>query len=171
MKKIIIAMAALVVAVNGTKVSAMPMPMEMDDSRYQHEVMSAINENTLKSEDGNLFGMEGIDPLNIGSLYEVCMDTYCTRTRADDEVVDFCPLEEVIETVLCISYGNTGREILVLQGDKEGYVYSISDDAEKLMYLEPYYVTFNNHWTDDIFDDSIMEYVDLETWELMHWAE
>lgn len=170
MKKNIIT-AALMVALCGNiaKVSAMPMPDVMDKAtRYQHEIMMAVSEDTLEAEDGNLFAMENIDPLYVGSHYEVCMDTYCTEIRTDDEIVDFCPLDEVCETWLCISYGDTGREFLVLQGDKEGYVFSIPEDAENLMYLEPYYVTFNNHWTKDFKDDTPLKWIDLETWELMY---
>lgn len=163
MKKIMSILAAL--AIIGNAVS----PVRAIPEKYTHDVMVAVSENTLETEDGNLYEMAEIDHLYVGSHYEVCVDTFCTDDRTDDEIVDFCPLDECSVTLKAFALqGGSGELVIVTDGEWSGHIYKV--DAALVEY-EPYFVTLNTHWSGDVTDDSVLKVTDLETWELMNWEE
>lgn len=55
---------------------------------FKTEKCVAIANNTFISPDGNLFQINN-DILVIGKSYYVLFDTYNTKTRQDDDIVDF----------------------------------------------------------------------------------
>lgn len=53
---------------------------------------------------------------------------------------------------------------LITEGQQEGNLYSIYDD--ELEQGEQYLLTIDDKGTEDPTDDEILDYIDLETWEL-----
>lgn len=162
MKKIFAVTAALAILGNSVKVSAMPMPDEMnEETRYIHEIMVGCNDDTLRASDGNEFRLENVDTIH-PIQYEVCMDTYCTETRLDDEIVDFCPLVEVLE-VHSAYVLQGGAEIVITDDCAEGgYVYALDEQMPEFSHV---YVIMNTHWSEDATKHTIYGITDMETYE------
>lgn len=162
MKKMVTVLAALAILGNCSKASAMPMPEIMDDSRYQHEIMVGTNDNELTAEDGNVYVIEGIDHVK-PIAYEVCVDTYCTDIREDDEIVDFVPLTEVLEVHPAYVLQD-GNELVIADDSAEsGHIYGFQD--VEIPEYSLVYVIMNTHWSDDVAKHTIYGFTDMETYE------
>lgn len=139
---------------------------EEQPEEFIHELMTSVGTHELMAEDGHIYDLGENCYVYPETTYEVCTWTQCTADRTDDEIVDLCPLDEVCVTLKGVAL-DTGNEFVIV-GDNEwsGHIYAVDDE---LMKFETYYVTLNTHWSDDVTDDSVLKFVDLETWELSHW--
>lgn len=76
-------MAAIMAFQMSTKVNRLPEPYT-----FKTERCTALSDHELMSPDGNVFEINN-NILVEGYGYWVLFDTYNTRTRLDDEIVDF----------------------------------------------------------------------------------
>lgn len=76
-------MAAIMAFQMSTKVDRLPEPYT-----FMCEKCIAVSNCTFRSPDGHLFEINN-DILVTGKGYYVLFDTYNTRNRIDDEIVDF----------------------------------------------------------------------------------
>lgn len=63
---------------------------------YYQMTATAINENTFKTEDGNMWRMKNIN-IEKGKKYQLTFDNHDTEIIIDDEIVDFIELNEKVE--------------------------------------------------------------------------
>lgn len=156
MKKMVTLLAALAILGNSGLVSA------SDGMRYHHETMVGTGVNEFTAQDGNVYVIEGIDHVK-PIQYEVCVDTWCTETRTDDEIVDFVPLTEVLEVHK--AYVLQGGNELVIADDsaESGHIYGFQN--VEIPEYSLVYVIMNTHWSDDVTKHTIHGFTDMETYE------
>lgn len=89
MKELIarLVMAMIMTMVMSNKYQNVHMPM------YIAERCIAVDSNTFKTPDGNLFDIEGGIKLYKNETYRVVFCTFGTKSRLDDEIVDYDELE------------------------------------------------------------------------------
>lgn len=63
---------------------------------YYQMTATAVNENTFKTEDGNMWRMKNVQ-LEKGKKYQLTFDNHDTEIIIDDEIVDFIELNEKVE--------------------------------------------------------------------------
>lgn len=63
---------------------------------YYQMTAIAINENTFKTEDGNMWRMKNIN-IEKGKKYQLTFDNHDTEIITDDEIVDFIELNEKVD--------------------------------------------------------------------------
>ena len=63
---------------------------------YYQMTATAVNENTFKTEDGNMWRMKNVQ-LEKGKKYQLTFDNHDTEIITDDEIVDFIELNEKVD--------------------------------------------------------------------------
>ena len=63
---------------------------------YYQMTATAVNENTFKTEDGNMWRMKNVQ-LEKGKKYQLTFDNHDTEIIIDDEIVDFIELNEKVD--------------------------------------------------------------------------
>lgn len=159
MKRMLAMTTALFVCGKCGTINAMPMADFIDpDTRYVHEIMVGCNDDTLRASDGFEYVITPgctIHPIE----YEVCVDTWCTETRTDDEIVDFCELAEVLEIHSAYVLQGGNEIVITDECTESGYIYEL---AETLPEYSHVYVVMNNHWSNDVTVHSIYRLADRE---------
>lgn len=126
---------------------------------FEHRVMYGISEHCMVDESGNVFDLGANVDVVKGEEYETCV--WLGNNDFSEEIVDFCPIEEVLYSTEAVALG--GGQFFCLTGIYAGEIYCVKEDLQE---YETYKLRLNTHWTEEIEDDSIYSYMDLETWEL-----
>ena len=129
---------------------------------FEHRVMYGISEHEMIDSEGNLFNLGANVDVQFGQQYETCV--WLGNTEFDEEIVDFCPIEECL--YVCEAVALEGGQLFCITGEYAGEIFCVEED---LQVFETYKVTFNTHWSEEISDDDIYAYMDLETWEIAKW--
>lgn len=127
---------------------------------FEHRVMYGISEHCMVDESGNVFDLGANVDVIKGEEYETCV-WLGNKDFPDEEIVDFLPIEECLAT--CEAVALNGGQFFCISGEYAGEIFAVDDD---LQVFETYKLVFNTHWSEEIYDDDIYSYQDLETWEL-----
>lgn len=127
---------------------------------FEHRVMLGISEHKMIDADGNVFDLGANVEIQFGQEYETCV-WLANKDFPDEEIVDFLPIEECLAT--CEAVALNGGQFFCISGEYVGEIFAVDDD---LQVFETYKLVFNTHWSEEICDDDIYSYQDLETWEL-----
>lgn len=124
---------------------------------FKHEVMTGVIDcHHLKSNDGFVYNLgKNVDATIPGYSYEVCVDTFNTANRNDDDIVDFCPLEECTE-YLTAMVSESGIFQIIDEGKWYGHLYATSDKVNPGFYT----LTLNTHWSESVEDDTLISYTE-----------
>ena len=125
---------------------------------FKHEVMTGVIDcHHLKSNEGFIYDLgANVDAVVPGYAYEVCIDTFNTASRNDDDIVDFCPLEECTEYLTAV-VSTPGTFQIISAGKWRGHLYSVSEKVDYGFYR----IALNTHWSDDVKDDSVISYSEV----------
>lgn len=126
---------------------------------FEHRVMYGISKHCMVDESGNVFDLGANVDVVKGEEYETCV--WLGNNDFSEEIVDFCPIEEVLYSTEAVALG--GGQLFCLTGIYAGEIYCVKENLQE---YETYKLRLNTHWTEEIEDDSIYSYMDLETWEL-----
>lgn len=127
-------------------------------TEFEHRVMLGVNEHCMIDNNGNLFDLGENVQVACGQEYETCV-WLANDEYPEEEIVDFCKLEEVTEEVYALGLFHTfyvfGVENQNLWENYRGQMYDVYDD---LGIFKIYKVQLNTHWTEDVEDDDILSY-------------
>ena len=150
---------ALSVTLAGLFASTMAQQVQATEhTEFEHRVMLGVNEHCMIDNEGNLFDLgENVEVIPYQE-YETCV-WLANEEYPEEEIVDFCKLEEVTETVYALGLFNTFYVFgIENQAHWESYRGQMYDVHDNLGIFRTYKVQLNTHWSDDVTDDDVIGY-------------